>query len=152
MPKALSRPSLTCHGLAMAHDMGCGTHTSFLPLSNPHLGWNPNLLPLPLQASPSLRSIYLQLPDAELILHTCVSTQENHHISHLSGLFLAIKVMWGLPIIAGAPNIILTKHSQSQLRTTGGVREKAGFFLTWQKIQPFPFQFQNLPAGSFKGF
>lgn len=149
MPKALSRPSLTCHGLAMAHDMGCGTHTSFLPLSNPHLGWNPNLLPLPLQASPSLRSIYLQLPDAELILHTCVSTQENHHISHLSGLFLAIKVMRGLPIIAGAPNIILTKHSQSQLRTTGGAREKAGFFFNMAEDSTLSFSVSEFASRQF---
>lgn len=149
MPKALSRPTLTRHGLAMAHDMGCGTHTSFLPLSNPHLGWNPNLLPLPLQASPSLRSIYLQLPDAELILHTCVSTQENHHISHLSGLFLAIKVMWGLPIIAGAPNIILTKHSQSQLRTTGGAREKAGFFFNMAEDSTLSFSVSEFASRQF---
>lgn len=149
MPKALSRPSLTCHGLAMAHDMGCGTHTSFLPLSNPHLGWNPNLLPLRLQASPYLRSIYLQLPDAELILHTCVSTQENHHISHLSGLFLAIKVMRGLPIIAGAPNIILTKHSQSQLRTTGGAREKAGFFFNMAEDSTLSFSVSEFASRQF---
>lgn len=149
MPKALSRPTLTRHGLAMAHDMGCGTHTSFLPLSNPHLGWNPNLLPLRLQASPYLRSIYLQLPDAELILHTCVSTQENHHISHLSGLFLAIKVMWGLPIIAGAPNIILTKHSQSQLRTTGGVREKAGFFFNMAEDSTLSFSVSEFASRQF---
>lgn len=149
MPKALSRPTLTRHGLAMAHDMGCGTHTSFLPLSNPHLGWNPNLLPLPLQASPSLRSIYLQLPDAELILHTCVSTQENHHISHLSGLFLAIKVMRGLPIIAGAPNIILTKHSQSQLRTTGGAREKAGFFFNMAEDSTLSFSVSEFASRQF---
>lgn len=149
MPKALSRPTLTRHGLAMAHDMGCGTHTSFLPLSNPHLGWNPNLLPLRLQASPYLRSIYLQLPDAELILHTCVSTQENHHISHLSGLFLAIKVMWGLPIIAGAPNIILTKHSQSQLRTTGGAREKAGFFFNMAEDSTLSFSVSEFASRQF---
>lgn len=149
MPKALSRPTLTRHGLAMAHDMGCGTHTSFLPLSNPHLGWNPNLLPLRLQASPYLRSIYLQLPDAELILHTCVSTQENHHISHLSGLFLAIKVMRGLPIIAGAPNIILTKHSQSQLRTTGGVREKAGFFFNMAEDSTLSFSVSEFASRQF---
>lgn len=149
MPKALSRPTLTRHGLAMAHDMGCGTHTSFLPLSNPHLGWNPNLLPLRLQASPYLRSIYLQLPDAELILHTCVSTQENHHISHLSGLFLAIKVMRGLPIIAGAPNIILTKHSQSQLRTTGGAREKAGFFFNMAEDSTLSFSVSEFASRQF---